>query len=143
MIDLARARRETPGCEQVLHFNNAGASLQPDTVLEAVHNHLELEASVGGYEAAEEAAAPIEGVYHSIAALIGCSPSEVAVVDNATRARDMAFYALVKLPHRPELRNEAEVALTMIRHAQLGRIETFAAESVEDLGMVVAPFFLL
>ncbi len=94
MIDLARARRETPGCDQVLHFNNAGAALQPQTVLDSVRHHLDLEAARGGYEAAAMAHEPIEGVYDSIATLVGSSRHEIAIVENATRAWDMAFYAL-------------------------------------------------
>lgn len=91
-FDLGRARRETPGCEQVLHFNNAGASLMPQAVLPAVIAHLQLEAHSGGYEAADQASAAIEHVYDAVAELIDCSPDEVAIVENATRAWDLAFY---------------------------------------------------
>jgi len=41
-IDLDRARRETPGCQAVLHLNNAGAALMPQPVLHAVVGHVQL-----------------------------------------------------------------------------------------------------
>ena len=61
--EVARARAETPGCELVLHFNNAGAVLMPQPVLDAAIQHLELEAAMGGYEAAQQKSAELEGVY--------------------------------------------------------------------------------
>ena len=93
-IDVARAREETPGCANVIHFNNAGASLMPRPVLDTVLEHLRLEASIGGYEAAEQADAALERVYDSVAKLLGASRDEIAVVENATSAWDMAFYSL-------------------------------------------------
>jgi cysteine desulfurase/selenocysteine lyase len=93
-FDLGRARRETPGCATVLHFNNAGASLMPALVLDATVEHLRLEARIGGYEAAERVHDRIERFYHAAAKLLNCQPDEIACVENATRAWDMAFYAV-------------------------------------------------
>ncbi len=94
MIDVRRVRADTPGCRDVVHLNNAGAALPPRVVVDTVVEHLELEARVGGYAAADAVAARSAAVYGSVAALLGAATDEIALVENATRAWDMAFYAL-------------------------------------------------
>ena len=94
MFDVQRARGDTPGCDNVLHFNNAGASLPSSPVLGAVLGHLEREAQIGGYEAEAEAHDRVERVYDALATLLHCDRNEIAVVENATRAWDMLFYAI-------------------------------------------------
>src|SRR5882724_1695304 len=93
-LDVPLLRSGTPGVANVLHFNNAGAALPPRPVRDAVTCHLAREAAIGRYEPAAEAADRLADVYDAVAALIGAQPDEIAVVDNATRARDMAFYAV-------------------------------------------------
>lgn len=93
-FDLARARAETPGVRNVVHFNNAGSALMPAPVLAAVTGHLERESAIGGYEAHAEAHGAIEATYAKAAGLIGARPEEIAFIENATRAWDMAFYGL-------------------------------------------------
>lgn len=93
-IDVFRARQDTPGCQNVLHFNNAGASLMPKQVLEATIGHLQLEAEIGGYEAAKLSYDAVEHVYNAASQLINCQRHEIAIIENATRAWDMAFYAI-------------------------------------------------
>ena len=95
-IDVASIRVDTPGCENVLHLNNAGASLSPTPVLERVKTHLDLEATMGGYEAEDSIAEEYHGIYRSIARMLGCAANEIALVENATRAWDAAFYALAE-----------------------------------------------
>ncbi|MEM8773410.1 MAG: aminotransferase class V-fold PLP-dependent enzyme [Pseudomonadota bacterium] len=93
-IDIARVRAETPACNDLIHFNNAGASLMPLPVQEAVNRHLALEARIGGYEAHAEAASDIQAFYDQMAGLLNAAPDEIAFVENATRAWDMAFFSL-------------------------------------------------
>ncbi|WP_189994092.1 aminotransferase class V-fold PLP-dependent enzyme [Thalassobaculum fulvum] len=91
---IARLRADTPSCAERIHFNNAGASPMPAPVYEAVAGHLALECEVGGYEAEARARPALERMYTALAELLRVAPHEIAYVENATRAWDMAFYSL-------------------------------------------------
>jgi len=93
-IDIEQARRDTPAVSKILHFNNAGAALMPAPVLQAQLDHLQLEAAIGGYEAAAAANDRMEATYDSIARLLNADRAEIALVENATVAWDMAFHSV-------------------------------------------------
>ncbi len=97
-IDVAKARADTPACEKILHFNNAGAALPPDPVHAAVVGYLELERDCGGYEAEAAARDRLDGFYLNFARLLNCDRDEIAFAESATRAWDMAFHALPFAP---------------------------------------------
>ena len=121
MIDVAKARADTPACETVIHFNNAGASLMPGPVADAVTAHLDLERRVGGYEAEARAADDLAAFYTEFAALLGCSESEIAYVENATRAWDMLFYSLPFAAGDRVLTHGAEDASNFLAMLQLAK----------------------
>jgi selenocysteine lyase/cysteine desulfurase len=100
-------------------------------VLEAVRQHLNLEARVGGYEAAEMAIAALEDVYLAVAELLGANPEEIALVESATRGLDAVLYSL---PLRPGDRIHAsthEYASNFIALLQLSRRTGAVVEVME------------
>lgn len=134
-IDVAAVRAETPGVRNVLHLNNAGAALQPQPVLDAVIAHLRLESEQGGYEAARLADAELENFYAAAARLVGGKPREIAFIENATRAWDMAFYAFDWQAGDRILTAQAEYASNYIAYLQVARkygVEIAAVPSTPD-----------
>ena len=93
-MDVAALRSDTPGTDQRLHLNNAGASLLSSTTLRVMTDHLRLEAEIGGYEAAAAAEQAIDDVYTSIAQLVGGDQTQIALFDNSTHAWNAAFYSV-------------------------------------------------
>src|SRR5437762_10787806 len=92
-IKVQRWREDTPGCAHVTHLNNAGASLMPQPVLQAVVEHLIREASRGGYEAADDADDAVAAARQAVAELVGAESRNLAVVGNATVAFAQALAA--------------------------------------------------
>lgn len=89
-----RLRRDTPAAEHRIHFNSAGSSLMPAPVFDALNRYLQDERDMGGYEAEIANAGVLARYYTGLAALLRVDPSEIAYVENATRAWDMAVYGL-------------------------------------------------
>jgi selenocysteine lyase/cysteine desulfurase len=90
---LDRWRRDTPGCWERIHLNNAGAALMPQPVLQALTDFLEREAAIGGYEAADEAEPQLRETYDLIGRLVGAAARNIAIVENATVAFNQAISA--------------------------------------------------
>jgi len=120
-FDIERIRAETPGCAHVLHLNAAGSSLPSRRTLDATLDHLRLEAEIGGYEAADRARPMLDGFYPSIATLIGAEPGEIAYVENATRAWDLAFYSLDFKPGDRILTCVSEYSSNYISYLQVAK----------------------
>lgn len=131
-IDIDQVRGDTPGCREVTHLNNAGAALLPKPVIEAVAGHFRLESTIGGYEAAERNAAAAERFYTAIAGLIGAGPDEIAYVENATRAWDMAFYAIPFAEGDRILTTSSEYASNAIAYRQVASARGARVEVIPD-----------
>ena len=93
-FDIERARRDTVACGDIVHFNNAGSSLMPGPIADYLREFITQEEMTGGYETADARAADLDNFYAANARLLNCKPAEIAFVENATRAWDMAFYSL-------------------------------------------------
>src|SRR5680860_1112638 len=91
-MDLKKLRADTPGASSSVYLNNAGCSLMPKPVIDAVQDYFALEARVGGYPATFEKADERDAVYGSVARLIGAKPEEIALMGSNTLAWTSVFY---------------------------------------------------
>ena len=132
VIDVAAAREETPGCRHVIHLDNAGSSLPTAAVVDAVKAHLDLEARIGGYAAADRAAAQLEEVYTSTAAMVGCDPEELAFAESATRAWWAAFESIPLRPGDRVLTTHSEYISNMFGLLRARDLRGIEIEVVPD-----------
>jgi len=135
---LDRWRRDTPGCRDRIHLNNAGAALMPRSVLDALARHLEREAAIGGYEAADEAAPRVRETYALVARLIGAAPRNVALVENATVAFSQALSAFDFRPGDRIVTTQTDYPSNQLMYLSLARragVETVRAHDLPEGGV--------
>lgn len=131
-MDIDDLRADTPGCAKVAHLNNAGAALPPRPVIDAVADHFALESTIGGYEAAEQNEAAVARFYDAIAELIGARADEIAYVENATRAWDLAFYAIPFAEGDRILTTTSEYSSNAIAYHQVSSARGVRVDVVPD-----------
>ncbi|MBF9070655.1 aminotransferase class V-fold PLP-dependent enzyme [Streptacidiphilus fuscans] len=131
-IDVARVRADTPACAQLAHLNNASAALAPRPVTDSMVEHLRLEERIGAYEAAAQRADRLDRCYAALARLIGAEPHEIALAESATRAWNMACYALPWTPGDRILTSRAEFASVSIAMLDIARKHGVRIDVVPD-----------
>jgi selenocysteine lyase/cysteine desulfurase len=119
--EVVRWRSETPGCEHLVHLNNAGAALAPRSVRQAIDDHLDLEATLGGYEAAEAEQGRIQETYTLVARLLGTRARNIALVQNSTVAFAQAISAFDFKPGDVVLTSRSDYASNQILYLALAQ----------------------
>ncbi|GAB1446697.1 aminotransferase class V-fold PLP-dependent enzyme [Flammeovirgaceae bacterium] len=93
-MNLEAIRKDTPGCQFKIHFNNAGASLPPLPVTEAIRNYILFESTTGGYEAADIKKTEVQEFYISVAKLINTEENNIAFTSSATNSFSLAISSI-------------------------------------------------
>lgn len=113
VIDVERARADTPGCHDVIYLDNAGSSLPIRQVVDAQVEWLRKEATIGGYEMA--ATRDLDEVRRAVGGVVGAEAHEIALVSSATEAWELAFASIPLSPGDRILTSEAEYASNYIQ----------------------------
>jgi selenocysteine lyase/cysteine desulfurase len=122
----------------MIHLNNAGASLVSRPVQEALRAHLDLEAELGGYEAADARAPEIQGVADDLGRLVGAHRRNIALVQNSTAAFAQALGALDFAPADVIVTSRADYASNQIMYLSLARrrgVEIIRAPDLPEGGV--------
>ncbi|PYO41305.1 MAG: aminotransferase [Gemmatimonadetes bacterium] len=138
LTQLDRWRRDTPGCRERIHLNNAGAALMPQPVLDALTRHLEREAAIGGYEAADEAEPRLRETYELLGRLLGAAAKNIAIVENATVAFNQAVSAFDFRPGDRIVTTRTDYPSNQLVYLSLARragVETVRADDLPEGGV--------
>lgn len=92
--EIQAFRAQTTGAADRIHLNNAGASLPPDVVVRTMIDFLQEEAMYGGYETEAKYRKQLDHTHVLIAQLINANADEIALVENASAAWEIAFNGL-------------------------------------------------
>ncbi|MEL6636834.1 MAG: aminotransferase class V-fold PLP-dependent enzyme [Bacteroidota bacterium] len=92
--EIEAFRQQTEGTQHVVHLNNAGAALPPDRVRDRVLKYLREEALYGAYELSARHAPDLQQTYQHTARFLNAEREEIALVENATIAWNLAFSSL-------------------------------------------------
>lgn len=118
-MNIEQFRDDTPGTQNVIHFNNAGASLMPKEVSDSIITYLRQESRYGGYETAHKNRESIEQTYSAIGNFINAQPDEIALLENATAAWNMAFFSIDFRNGDRILTSKAEYASNYLSYLRL------------------------
>ena len=130
MIDIEKIRAETPGIEFSTHLLACGSSLMPNNVVDAITQHTQLEALMGGYEAEAKKADELNNIYDIVAKHIGANSYEIALMENSTVAWSHAFYALPLNSGSKILTSEAEYAANYVAFLQRAKRDNLTIDIV-------------
>lgn len=108
------ARMATKGTAECIHLNNAGASLPPAIVVNAMVDFMQEEALHGGYETEAKYRGQLDQTHALIAQLIHAHPDEIALMENASAAWDIAFNGLQFQPGDEVITSEFEYASNVL-----------------------------
>lgn len=135
---IKKLRAQTPHLDKGIHLNNAGASLMPSTVIQAIKDQIDLESQMGGYEAANFQKEKNEAFYQKLAQLIHTSPEHIAWATNATDAFNKALSAIPFQQADTILTTEEDYASNYIAFFQLRKrygLKIIQLPSLEEGGI--------
>lgn len=131
-MNIDNLRKQTPGTNNVTHFNNAGASLMPQPVIDAMQEYLDSEINIGGYETQRLFLDKLEAFYPAASKLLNCKPQEIAYTQNASRAWDIIFYSLNLQAGDNIITSTTEYASNMLSILQLAKNNNIEVRTVNN-----------
>jgi len=139
-INIGKVRKETKACLNVVHFNNAGASLMPDVVLQKITDLLQEEGRIGGYELMAKRWEAFQRFYEVGAQYFIGQPKNIAFATNATVAFNIALSSIPFEKDDVILTTQDDYVSNQIAFMQLAKrfgVRTIMGESAPTGGVDV------